>query len=119
MSLLASLLAATLSVTNLTWHDAARQRDIPARIYLPVAPGATNLPLIIFSHGLGGTREGYAFLGEHWATNGYIAVHVQHAGSDDAAWRGHADKADAKARAWLTNGELEKSLGTDAIVERK
>jgi len=85
------VLAATLTVTNLTWHDAARQRDIPAKIYSPVA--ATNLPLILFSHGLGGTREGYAVWGEHWATNGYIVVHVQHAGSDDAAWRGHADKA--------------------------
>lgn len=89
MNLLFALL--TLTTTNVTWHDTARQRDVPAKIYAPA--GATNLPLVVFSHGLGGTREGYAYVAQHWATNGYICVVVQHPGSDDTAWRGHADKA--------------------------
>ncbi|MGA9042366.1 MAG: hypothetical protein WB421_17665, partial [Terriglobales bacterium] len=71
----------------MTWHDLARDRDIPVKIYYP-ANAKSPCPLIIFSHGLGGTREGYAYLGEHWAGCGYISVHLQHIGSDDAVWRG-------------------------------
>ena len=75
------LVLAALIVTNVTWHDAARHREIPARIYAPKAV-SKPVPLIVFSHGLGGTRYGYAYLGEYWASHGYISVHVQHAGSD-------------------------------------
>jgi predicted dienelactone hydrolase len=76
-----SLIMAAVLVTNVTWHDAARHREVPARIYAPEKV-AKPAPLIIFSHGLGGTRYGYAYLGQYWAEHGYIAVHVQHAGSD-------------------------------------
>jgi predicted dienelactone hydrolase len=38
--------------------------------------------VVIFSHGLGGTRDGYGYIGKHLASHGYIVVHVQHAGSD-------------------------------------
>ncbi len=89
-AVIALLTVAMLSVTNLTWHDATRDRDIPVKIYAPT--GATNAPLIVFSHGLGGTREGYAYLSQHWASNGYISVHVQHLGSDDVTWRGKSDR---------------------------
>jgi hypothetical protein len=44
------------------WRDAARDRVIPCRTYQP--EGATGrCPVIVFSHGLGGTRDGYANLG--------------------------------------------------------
>ena len=68
------------------WHDANRDRDVPVKIY---SPAATNIahPVIIFSHGLGGSREGYQYLGQHWAAHGYVTVHIQHLGSDDAVWR--------------------------------
>jgi predicted dienelactone hydrolase len=70
----------------MTWHDPARNRDIPVKIYYP-ASAKSPCPLIIFSHGLGGNREGYAYLGERWAGAGYISVHLQHLGSDDAVWK--------------------------------
>jgi predicted dienelactone hydrolase len=73
--------APSFSTTDLTWHDAARNRDLPVRIYAP-ASGAGPFPVIIFSHGLGGSREGYSYLGEYWASHGFISVHVQHPGSD-------------------------------------
>lgn len=73
------------------WMDAARQREIPYRIFAP--ENATGrCPVILFSHGLGGTREGYSHLGRFWASNGYVVVHLQHRGSDDAAWQGAEDK---------------------------
>jgi len=69
-----------------TWHDAARDRDVPVKIYYP-ANGAGPFPVIIFSHGLGGSREGYEYLGRYWAGCGYVSVHLQHLGSDDAVWK--------------------------------
>jgi predicted dienelactone hydrolase len=70
---------------DLTVHDAKRSRDIPVRIYLP-ANGKSE-PVVLFSPGLGGSRSGSKFLGEHWAARGYVAVFVQHPGSDDAVWK--------------------------------
>jgi len=61
--------------------DAVRRRAIPIKIYRPTPP-AGRAPLVIFSHGLGSSREGYAYLGRYWAAHGYIVIHLQHAGSD-------------------------------------
>ena len=72
---------------RLIWHDSARDRDVPVKIYYP-AKAASPCPVIIFSHGLGGNRDGYSYIGQGWAAHGYISVHVQHLGSDDAVWRG-------------------------------
>lgn len=71
-----------------TWHDSTRDRDVPARIYYPAAPTASPSPLIVFSHGLGGSRDGYSYLGNYWAEHGYVSVHLQHPGSDEAVWKG-------------------------------
>jgi dienelactone hydrolase len=68
------------------WKDSNRNREVPVKIYYP-AKGAGPFPVIVFSHGLGGTREGYEYLGRQWAANGYICVHLQHIGSDDSVWR--------------------------------
>ena len=73
------------SHVDMTVHDAARNRDIPVRIYLPTNTAPT--PVILFSHGLGGSRAGSVFLGEHWAARGYVAVFLQHPGSDDSVWK--------------------------------
>lgn len=60
---------------------------MPVRIYSP-ATVTNRLPLIVFSHGLGGTREGYRYLGEAWAARGYLVAHVQHPGSDISIFNG-------------------------------
>jgi len=70
-----------------TWHDAARERDVPYKLYLPAgAPGARAV--VVFSHGLGGSREAAGYLGQHLASWGYVAVHIQHPGSDESVWAG-------------------------------
>lgn len=69
-----------------TWRDAARGRDIPVLIRAPAGSGAA--PAVIVSHGLGGSREGLSYLGRALAEGGYLAVHLQHIGSDDSLWRG-------------------------------
>lgn len=80
------------------WQDSRRNRAVPVKIYFPVASEARH-PVIAFSHGLGGTRESYEYLGRHWASHGYVSVHVQHAGSDDAVWRGQPQPLAAMRRA--------------------
>jgi predicted dienelactone hydrolase len=70
---------------DLTIKDEKRVREIPIRVYLP--RNKSSAPAVVFSHGLGGSREGYAYLGAHWAARGYVVVALQHPGSDDSVWK--------------------------------
>lgn len=71
---------------DLSVHDNQRNRDIPVRVYLPESKSPA--PVVLFSHGLGGSREGNRFTSAHWASRGYVVVVVQHPGSDDSVWKG-------------------------------
>jgi predicted dienelactone hydrolase len=93
---------AKVATLLMTWHDPARDRDVPVKVYYP-ANATSPCPLIIFSHGLGGNRSAYAYLGRHWAGSGYISVHLQHLGSDDALWRGAGFKAFAQLKQSVTD----------------
>lgn len=61
-------------------------RTIPVRVYLPSE--SAPAPVILFSHGLGGSREGSNYLGRHWSSRGYVTVFLQHPGSDESVWKG-------------------------------
>ena len=75
---------------DLDWHDSARDRLVPVRLYWPeAAASGAPVPLIVFSHGIGGSRAGYSHLGRHWAAQGYASLHLQHVGSDNQLWRGN------------------------------
>lgn len=72
-------------VPSLEWldllvYDTGRQRPIPIRVYRPASPSPA--PVILFSHGLGGSRTGSAYLGKHWSARGYLCVFLQHTGDD-------------------------------------
>jgi predicted dienelactone hydrolase len=85
------------------WHDKDRDRDVPVKIYYP-ADTKEKSPVIIFSHGLGGSREGYGYLGEHWASHGFISVHITHHGSDtEAAMANGIDQFKQTAEAIATD----------------
>jgi predicted dienelactone hydrolase len=66
-------------------RDEGRQRDIPLRVYLPAAAG--KAPVVLFSHGLGGSRENSPYLGQHWGARGLVVVYLQHPGSDEDVWK--------------------------------
>ena len=78
-------------------RDEKRDRTIPVKFYIPVfaeqqSPGGpatirAPMPLVLLSHGLGGTREVGAYLANCWAERGYVVCAIQHPGSDDSVWR--------------------------------
>ena len=74
-----------IQTVDLTVQDRARRREVPLRVYLPAT--ADPAPVVLFSHGLGGSRENSPYLGRHWAGRGYAAVFLQHPGSDEAVWK--------------------------------
>jgi WD40 repeat protein/dienelactone hydrolase len=80
------------------WFDKTRDREVPVKIYFPKTRKGP-FPVIIFSHGLGGSRDGYEYLGRHWASYGYVSVHLQHKGSDTDVWKGQARPLDAMRQA--------------------
>jgi predicted dienelactone hydrolase len=65
---------------------------------------------VLFSHGLGGSREGSRFLGEHWAGRGYVAVFVQHPGSDISVLKS------AAPRDWMRS--LREAASLRSFVQR-
>jgi predicted dienelactone hydrolase len=74
------------AVCEASWRDGARDRDVPVRIRIP--DGTGPIPVILFSHGLGGSLDAGTAWGEAWARAGFAVIHLQHAGSDEALWRG-------------------------------
>jgi predicted dienelactone hydrolase len=92
-----------VTVRDETWHDAKRNRDVPVRLYLP--QGAPSAPVVLLSHGLGGTREGMAYLGSYWSAAGYLVVALQHHGSDDAVWKNVRPLQRMRAMRQAANGQ--------------
>jgi dienelactone hydrolase len=118
---------------DMEWIDVPRRRGVPVRLYLPEA--ARPAPLVVFSHGIGGSRRGYSWLGQHFAGNGIASLHMQHIGSDSQLWSGNvfsvverlrtaARESEAVARAHdlrfaldtLLAGELGKRIDAGRIV---
>jgi predicted dienelactone hydrolase len=77
--------AAEADVQEDVWLDAARSREVPVQVRWP-----TGKPqgLVIFSHGLGGKRDGAQVWSHAWAQAGFAVLHLQHAGSDAPSLKG-------------------------------
>jgi pimeloyl-ACP methyl ester carboxylesterase len=91
------------------------------KAYVPVS-GKGPFPAVLFSHGLGGSRESYAYLGKHWASHGFVSVHVQHAGTDKRIFSSRLDAAVAmrdavRNRENLAHRPLDVRFALDRILE--
>jgi len=109
---------------ELDWTDPARGRAVPVRLYLPAAQasGAPPLALVLFSHGLGGSRRGYSYLGTQLARHGIACLHVQHVGSDRALWGGSPLELAARLQAAAQDREAidrvaDLSFALDRVLE--
>lgn len=65
-------------------------RVVPYKIYHPAEHNLERVPLIVWSHGFGGNRDGAAFLSRYLASHGYILAHITHHGTDSSLWEGKA-----------------------------
>ena len=84
-------------IVNGAFRDVERQRIVPFKLYVPVKMEAAA-PVVIFSHGLGGSREGASYLGHALALAGYYGVFIQHPGSDESILEGAESQEDIQAR---------------------
>lgn len=64
------------AIPDVVLNDAARNRSVKVSIDYPTRTGPH--PLIIFSHGGGGSNRGYPGLSSHWASYGYVVIRPAH-----------------------------------------
>lgn len=91
------------------WRNENQDRVIPVKIYMPENIKAP-LPVVVFSHGLGGSREAAIYLGNYWAEHGYIGVFIQHPGSDESFWKPSVDPKNPPTRQELL-GKFRNQVG--------
>jgi len=78
-----------VAVLDRMLDDTARGRSLPVRLRVPGSCSAAEpRSLVLFSHGLGGSLDAGTQWGAHWASHGFVVVHLQHPGSDESLWRG-------------------------------
>ena len=63
-------------VEDLVLHDAKRAKDLHVRIFYPNDAG--KYPVIVFSHGAGGSQTCCDGLTRHWASYGYVTIQPTH-----------------------------------------
>lgn len=75
-----------VSKQNLMLQDNSRNRNVPTDLYVPVFKDQkpTSIPVVVFSHGLGETREFNASYMELLASYGFVVAAPEHIGSDYA-----------------------------------
>ncbi len=65
---------------DLVLHDANRAKELHVRVFYPNDAG--KYPVIVFSHGAGGSQNCCDGLTRHWASYGYVTIQPTH---DDSA----------------------------------
>jgi len=96
------------------WRDARRDRTLPVLVRLPEQDAPA--PAVLISHGLGGSRAGLGYLGRACAGAGFVAIHLQHPGTDAAVWQDATDRRIALATAMLDVGNAVARLHDVSFV---
>lgn len=123
----AQRLSLNVEEISFDWLDLSRDRMVPALLFKPAQQQKAKA-LIVFSHGLGGSKERYAYLGQYWASQGYASLHLQHVGSDRQVWRGSrlllpfrlmdaADASEALARVQDVKFSLDQLLASEHAAD--
>src|SRR5271170_665688 len=63
-------------VPDIVLHDSKRDKDLHVRIFYPEHSG--KYPVIVFSHGAGGSQTCCDTLTRHWASYGYVTFQPTH-----------------------------------------
>ncbi|MEW6186200.1 MAG: hypothetical protein AB1585_10730, partial [Thermodesulfobacteriota bacterium] len=70
-------------IDDLVLIDPTRQREIPLKIYYPQNPPGPA-PILLLSHGMGGSKTSSNWMGRYLASHGYICIFLTHFGSDNS-----------------------------------
>ena len=108
-----------VETTDVLIHDAAQNKDLELRVRIPVPASGTvaptdGWPLVIFSHGAGGSRAAFADLLDFWASHGYASIAPTHADSIELRKR----RGGADARELLTPEGRTKLLSEVRLGDR-
>lgn len=108
---------ATIVSKTFEVKDQSRGRTIPVRVYLP--PSTQPEPVVLFSHGLGGSADNNPYLGIHWAKRGYVVVFMQHPGSDESVWKNapSGEKFIAMKQAANTANFLDRAMDVPKVID--
>jgi dienelactone hydrolase len=86
---------AVIGEADVTLTDSARKRDLPVDVTYPNGPGP--FPVVVYSHGDGGSGNDARPLARFWATHGYVVLAPSHRdppsaknGTDPKAWEARA-----------------------------
>lgn len=93
----------SVGIRTFSWRDPQRRRTVPVKVFYPAIQGNERFPVIVFSHGLGGSYDRCSYLGRAWAARGFVAVLVQHPGSDEQVWKGKIRILNELREAYKTN----------------
>ena len=77
-------------VPDIVLHDVKREKYLHVRVFYPQEPGP--YPVIVFSHGAGGSQSCCEGLTRHWATYGYVTLQPTH--EDSTVQRRNAGEED-------------------------
>lgn len=64
------------TIATLVLRDTKRKKDLPLRINYPDGKGP--FPIVLFSHGAWGCKDGHIGMTELWASHGYVTIQPDH-----------------------------------------
>ncbi|TWT45716.1 Alpha/beta hydrolase family protein [Phycisphaerae bacterium RAS1] len=76
-----------VGVLTASLDDPSNEKQLPILVRWPRElrdagqPTPGSFPLVIFSHGAGGSSDAFPELSDHWAGHGYVVVHPTHSDS--------------------------------------
>lgn len=97
---------------GLTLRAAAGTKTLAYKVSFPATGGPC--PVIVFSHGFGGTKDAFASAARHWASHGYVVIHPTHA--DGLGRQGAPPAGDDEPPAGQRRDRLLKGLNDPARI---
>ena len=103
------------TAADIVLRDAQRNKDLHVKVTYPKADG--KFPVIVFSHGFGGSKDTYASLTEYWAARGYVVIQPTH--DDSTLQRRNTGEEDINFAGTNTKSTSDTSLqgtfGLDSV----
>src|SRR5688500_7242310 len=99
-------------VLNLDLVDPARDRPIPVRLH-----GRARRPLVLLSHGYGGTNADHDFIAEALAARGFLVASLQHELAGDPPMPTSGSPAVVRRPFWA-QGVVNLAFVADALAAR-